>query len=155
MEVHELSSCPACGATAFQRFDLGAGNLLRRCVACATVSAARYADPSEIYVDGYMFGEVGKFGLDVRAPIFQRYLMRVADRRMGMIERATGLRGGSLLDVGSGTGEVMLAARGRGWRTQGVEPEQSGAEMARGRDLDVEIALLEEAGLPERSYDVV
>lgn len=155
MKVLELTRCPACGSEDHRSFDLGGGNLLRRCESCETIYAPRYADPAEVYVDGYMFGEVGQFGLDVRAPLFQRYLMRVADRRMAMIERATGLRGGSLLDVGSGTGEVMLAARARGWSTQGVEPERTGAEMAEGRGLAVEVALLEDAGLPERAYDVV
>ncbi len=48
-----------------------------------------------------------------------------------------------------------MTARDRGWTVQGVEPEQTSAEMARGRGLPVEIALLEESGLPERHYDVV
>ena len=155
MKILELPTCPACGAREFARFDLGNNNELRRCTVCETVSTHEYADPAEVYTDGYMFGEVGKFGLDVRDPLFQRYLVRVAHRRLGFIERATGLSGGSLLDVGSGTGEVMMVARDRGWKTQGVEPERTGAEMARGRGLDVEIAHLEQSGLPERSYDVV
>ena len=155
MKILELPTCPACGARDFVRFDLGNDNELRRCTVCETVSTHEYADPAEVYTDGYMFGEVGKFGLDVRDPLFQRYLVRVAHRRLGFIERATRLSGGSLLDVGSGTGEVMMVARERGWKTQGVEPERTGAEMARGRGLDVEIAHLEQSGLPERSYDVV
>jgi SAM-dependent methyltransferase len=72
-----------------------------------------------------------------------------------MLERASGLRFGSLLDVGSGTGEVLLAAQQRGWRAQGVEPEQTAAEMARDRGPSVVVAKLEDSGLPERTYDVV
>lgn len=155
MKVLELPSCPACGATTFRGFDLGGGNPLRRCVACDTVSAHDYADPAEVYVDGYMFGQSGDFGIDVRPPRFQRYLARVAHRRVGFIEQATGVRRGTLLDVGCGTGEVLTVARQRGWKTQGAEPERTAAEMARGRGLKVEIAVLEESGLPERSVDVV
>lgn len=155
MRILELPACPACGGSSLRSFDLGAGHQLRRCERCATVSAERYADPAEVYVDGYMFGEAGQFGLDVRHPVFQAYLARVADRRIRMIEHATGIRGGSLLDVGSGTGEVLLAARRRGWRGHGVEPERSGAQMARDRGLEVTISTLEDSGLPERSFDVV
>jgi 2-polyprenyl-3-methyl-5-hydroxy-6-metoxy-1,4-benzoquinol methylase len=155
MKILELAACPACGGSELQTFELGGGKLLRRCATCETVSAGAYADPAEVYVDGYMFGEAGDFGLDVRHPLFQRYLARVARRRIELIERGTGLKRGSLLDVGSGTGEVMMAARDRDWSVLGVEPERTAAEMARGRGLEVRISLLEESGLPERSYDVV
>ena len=144
MRVLDLVECPVCGGRSFLTFDLGNDNLLRRCTNCQTVSAPDYADPKEVYVDGYMFGEVGDFGGDVRDPVFQRYLVRVAHRRLKFIERATGLRTGSLLDVGSGTGEVLMAARDRGWSTQGVEPERTAAQMARERGLSVEVAQLEE-----------
>jgi 2-polyprenyl-3-methyl-5-hydroxy-6-metoxy-1,4-benzoquinol methylase len=155
MRILELPACPACGSTTFRTFELGSGKRLRRCAACDLVSALDYADPADVYVDGYMFGEAGDFGLDVRHPLFQQYLLRVADRRITMLERATGIRRGRLLDVGSGTGEVMLAAKRRGWFTQGVEPERTGAEMARGRGLEVTVSLLDESGIPERSFDVV
>jgi len=155
MRILELPVCPACGGSSLDSFDLGGGNLLRRCASCETVSAGRYADPAEVYVDGYMFGEAGQFGLDVRHPLFQEYLARVAGRRLALIERATGLVQGSLLDVGSGTGEVLVAARERGWQAQGVEPERTAAQMARGRGLSVTVSPLEDSGLPEGSFDVV
>ena len=88
MRVLELPTCPACGSSEFRAFDLGAGNHLRRCATCATVSAFDYAAPEDIYVDGYMFGQAGQFGLDVRDPDFQRYLLAVARRRMELIEHA-------------------------------------------------------------------
>lgn len=153
--ILELPECPACGASAFRGFELGGGHRLRRCQACGTVSATAYADPGQVYVDGYMFGQAGRFGLDVRAPAFQRYLMRVARRRVRTIERASGQRFGALLDVGSGTGEVLLAAGERGWRAHGVEPERTAAELARQRGLAVTVAGLAQSDLPERSYDVV
>jgi SAM-dependent methyltransferase len=155
MRILDLPRCPACGGAGFRHFQLGAENPLRRCRDCGTVSAGSYVDPAEVYVDGYMFGQAGRFGVDVRHPTYQRYLARVAARRIAMIEQATGVRHGTLLDVGSGTGEVLAAARERGWRVQGVEPERTAAQMARERGLDVVVATLEESALPERGYDVV
>jgi SAM-dependent methyltransferase len=156
MKVIQLEQCPACGGGDLRELELGDGVVLHRCADCETVSAPEYADPKEIYVDGYMFGDApGGFGLDVTGAGFQEYLGNVALRRVSLIERATGIECGSHLDVGSGTGEVLAASRDRGWAAQGVEPERTAAEMARGRGLDVEIAMLEDSGLPEQSYDVV
>lgn len=156
MRVLALPTCPACGSRDLHRFTLGAGEELRRCADCATVSAGEYADPAEVYVDGYMFGEAGAFGLDVRAPAFQAYLRRVARRRVRIVAAATGLRRpGTWLDVGAGTGELLAAARDGGWRVQGVEPERTAAEMARARGLAVVPSELARSGLPEASFDVV
>jgi SAM-dependent methyltransferase len=153
--VLDLDACPACGGDAFRSFDLGSGSLLRRCVRCDTISAHTYVDPAEVYVEGYMFGEAGPFGIDAQDPIFQRYLARVADRRMALIERATGVRAGSILDVGAGGGELLAGARARGWRVCGAEPERAAAGLAQSRGIDVRAAMLEDAGFPERSFDVV
>ncbi|HET9102219.1 MAG TPA: methyltransferase domain-containing protein [Solirubrobacteraceae bacterium] len=155
MRVLALPTCPACGSATLRAFDVGDGERLQRCADCGTVSAIEYADPAEVYVDGYMFGQAGDFGLDVRAPAFQDYLRRVSDRRVRIVQRATGVRGGDWLDVGAGTGELLAAARARGWRVQGVEPERSAAEMSRARGLPVIVSELEGSGLPERSFDVV
>jgi spore maturation protein CgeB len=127
--------------------------VLRRCAACTLVYSAEYADPSEIYVDGYLRGNTD-WGLDVMGPLFQRYLRHCAEIRFRRIERV--VPPGRLLDVGCGTGEVMLVARERGWRVQGVEPVSDSVEFAtEERDLDIRKAFLEDSGLPERSYDVV
>ncbi|MEO9119878.1 MAG: class I SAM-dependent methyltransferase [Solirubrobacteraceae bacterium] len=156
MRFLALPTCPACGSRELVGFTLGESGDLQRCAACATVSAPRYVDPSEVYVDGYMFGQVGRFGLDVRPPSFQAYLRRVTARRVRIVERATrARRPGDWLDVGAGTGELLAGARERGWRVQGVEPERTAAAASRARGLAVAQAELEAAGLPERSFDVV
>jgi SAM-dependent methyltransferase len=155
MSTIELAACPACGTPSSRTFELGPGARLRHCERCGTVSAPEYVDPAEVYVDGYMMGGAGRFGIDVTPPAFQAYLERVAQRRLSLVERACGTRDGSLLDVGCGSGELLRAAHERGWTVQGVEPESSGAQRARQRGLAVVETLLEDSGLPERSYDVV
>jgi SAM-dependent methyltransferase len=153
MRTHAIGACPACRADRFRPITLGPDAPLRRCEGCDLVFAPAYADPSEIYVDGYLTGETD-FGLDIMDPLFQEYLAHVAHRRIELIEKVT--PPGRLLDVGCGTGELLAVARGRGWDVQGAEPVEASAAFAvNERALDVRPALLEESGLPERNYDVV
>lgn len=154
MKTLVLSACPACGSAAFVDIDAGGGARLRRCITCATVSAAEYADPQEVFVDGYLSGDTN-FGIDVTHPRFQAYLAGVNARRCAMLESIAGRRG-ALLDVGCGRGDFLAVARERGWRVQGVEPVADAARHARdARGLDVRTAVLQDAGLPEHAFDVV
>src|SRR3546814_16759808 len=73
---------------------------------------------------------------------------------MERAERVAG-KGGSILDVGCGTGDVLVAAAERGWRAVGVEPVPESADIAVERGLDVHCALLQESGLPEARFDLV
>lgn len=154
MKTFPLTACPGCGSGTANEFPFGEGVTLRRCTDCQLVYASAYGDPAEIYVEGYLRGTTD-FGLDLHDPGFQRYLAHVAQRRMDIIERATGGAPGAFLDVGCGTGEVLVAARDRGWTVQGADPVAESADFARNtRGLDVRGTLLEESGLPERHYDI-
>jgi SAM-dependent methyltransferase len=88
-------------------------------------------------------------------PLFQEFLAHAAKSRLQMIEKVIAPPA-TILDVGCGTGEVLAVARERGWTTTGVEPvEQSARYAQEERGLHVLSAMLEESGLPERSFDVV
>lgn len=153
MKVLPTTSCPGCGSPEFAVFALGHASL-HRCHLCHLVFAPEYADPDDVYVDGYLFGKTD-FGLDIMSPLFQEFLTHAASIRLALLEEVLG-GPGSLLDVGCGTGEVLAVARQRGWVVQGVEPvPESAAHAVDRRGLPVVAATLEESGLPQRHYDVV
>jgi SAM-dependent methyltransferase len=153
MEIHRLACCPGCGGSRTSVVDLDGRHQLQQCEACDLVFATAYGDPEEIYVEGYLTGDT-EFGLDLFHPLFQDFLEFAAGKRLDVIESARPERG-SLLDVGCGSGEVLVAAQRRGWTVAGAEPVPQSAEIAQGRGLDVRAALLQDADLPEGSWDVV
>jgi len=155
VKVHKLTSCPACGAARSEEFRLQpAGHLLRRCLECEMVFAPEFADPDDVYVEGYLTADTD-FGLSfVQHPLFQEVLDSIAERRLKILERTTkGPR--SILDVGCGSGEFIRGAVRRGWSAKGVEPVEESVAIARSRGLDVTSGLLQDSDIPERSFDVV
>lgn len=80
------------------------------------------------------------------------------ENAQGMIERAERVFGGTgrLLDVGVGRGEILLAAKERGWEVAGVEPSQQFADYAEEQTgAAIWRVPIEEADISANSYDVV
>lgn len=154
MKTYAVDRCPGCQSSAATSLQVGSTQL-ERCTTCGLVYSPAYADPEEVYVDGYFDGSVGDFGLDTRDPGFREFLFSVARRRLRMLERVTGRRG-RILDVGCGCGELLVVARERGWDGTGVDLVPDAVAVATTEfGLDVREALLEDSGLPERSFDAV
>ncbi len=59
------------------------------------------------------------------------------------------------LDVGSGRGGVLRAARAMGWTAVGVEPSAVAARLAAQQGLTVVPTTLPEAGFPDAVFDIV
>jgi SAM-dependent methyltransferase len=154
MRTMPLAACPACHSKASRVIAIGA-DTLKKCRDCGLVYAPVYADPDDIYVEGYHSGGVGTFGVDVTHPEWGEFLEFVGEKRMAMLAEFCPTPG-RILDVGCGPGHFLASAKSRGWEAVGVELVPSAVEMAKDEfGLDVRCSLLEDSGLPERSFDVV
>jgi len=75
-------------------------------------------------------------------------LLRQAERIIG--------RKGRILDIGSGRGELLWAAKEEGWEAIGVEPSTSFAEYAKSYvGVEVLSKNIENCNFPSASFDVV
>jgi SAM-dependent methyltransferase len=157
--------CAACGSTALtphlhvrseagpeglipttDRFGTALADIVR-CRACGHMQLERFPSEAEL---GEAYGEAASEDYVVEQAGQRETARRVLER----IERHA--RRGRLADLGCWVGFLLAEARERGWETVGVEPSEFASSYARDRlGLDVRTAGLLEAGLPERSFDVV
>jgi 2-polyprenyl-3-methyl-5-hydroxy-6-metoxy-1,4-benzoquinol methylase len=64
-------------------------------------------------------------------------------------------RNGRLLDVGCGNGSFLLTMQRLGWQVEGVEPDPAAADLARRAGLDVQVATVDAARIPEERFDAI
>lgn len=63
--------------------------------------------------------------------------------------------GGSALDVGCGTGNLLSRLREVGWTASGIEPSRPAARIAKQRGFAIQEATIEEAVVREGEFDLV
>ena len=157
--------CAACGASALvphlqvatrstteafipttDRFGVALGNFVR-CRVCGHSQLDPMPAAAELEA-GYRDAESGDYEAEERG---QRATARAA---LAQIERHVA-RPGRLADLGCWVGFLPAEAAIRGWRAVGVEPSVWAAERARERGVEVVVAPLLKADLPERAFAAV
>lgn len=63
--------------------------------------------------------------------LYQWVRKRTLKQKRRLIEKATGVTKGSLLDVGSGTGAFVQEMNGHGWQVTGLEPDADARKVAK------------------------
>ncbi|MGA1978273.1 MAG: class I SAM-dependent methyltransferase [Bacteroidales bacterium] len=133
------SNCPLCDSAntgIFLRtsdyFLSGESFELWKCSQCGFVFT--YDPPDESNIGHYYESDdylshndsaKGFFGIVYRAV---RKLMLV--RKTGMVRKASGLKTGEFLDIGSGTGHFLSAMKNSGWRVRGIEINEKAREYS-------------------------
>ena len=60
-----------------------------------------------------------------------------------------------ILEIGCGTGDLLVALRDRGAQVQGIEPNAAAAQVAARRGLAVQVGTLESAPLAAEAFDLI
>jgi len=133
--------CPGCGGAETRPFAEKNGHRLVRCRRCATLFTSDAACGT---YDDYYNAE------NLEVP---QFLAKRLDDIVAAFAPAR--RGGRLLDVGFGSGELLEAARRAGWAVSGVEVALPAVEQARRRGVDAFHGTLHDAPFEAGSFDVV
>jgi SAM-dependent methyltransferase len=154
-EAEELVdvSCPGCGSRRPRDLATEFGLVIARCGRCGLVYTRRRLPDSQGHYHGSVEAGLAKYG-DVFDGVAPHGRDVNYEEHLDLLESLTAP--GDLLDVGTHCGFFLRKARARGWRVLGLEPSPSSAQLAREQfGLDVKTATLEDAHLPDASFDVV
>ena len=157
-------SCINCAGHLYQEWHKGIDRLhgipgtfqILKCVNCGLFTLRPKLLPQEIgkYYPDHYFSFVK--AIEDEASFFRKL-----DRKIGLERRIRQVakrakKNGKILDIGCATGVFLNGMKSRGWVCYGVEPDRSAADYARKRfGLDIYHGYLEDAALPDDSYDVV
>ena len=132
-----MKNCPYCKAPGNLYFRVSSRNY-NRCSGCDLIYKER-RDSYDKILTHYREDYFGRYYFDQAEGIRNRLFNHILD----LIEENRGI--GRLLDVGTGCGFFLVAAKKRGWEAKGIEPSKQSVEMAKRKyGLDVFDGTLQE-----------
>jgi SAM-dependent methyltransferase len=161
--------CDLCGASGGttvleggdRRFGLSGRFSVVRCVSCGLARTEPQPEDPGAY---YPASEYYSYATPSVSPLTRAAVASRYGRREGSLARLAATRisalppgpPGELLDVGSGSGAMLLALEGAGWRGHGIELDEGAVRAANEAGLDrVQAGDLLDAGYESGSFDVV
>ncbi len=124
--------CPVCGAHRFRYLFSVEQHRLLRCTDCEFTLLNPQPSNSElaaIYSKNYFLGS----GDETKESAFAQLKLRTADSYLDQLESYGGLKKGRLLEIGSGSGALLVAAARRGYDVTGVEYSEHACTTTRAR----------------------
>jgi len=158
------SICPLCSSDRISfflrctdHFLSGKDFELLKCSLCGFVFTGEHPDEQDIekYYESedYVSHDNSAKGLLNRIYFLVRRIMLSRKRRI--IEKASGIRKGKILDIGCGTGYFAWTMKKGGWQVTGIEPNPKARDFGKEKfDIDV-ISPDQISDLPDHSFDAV
>lgn len=134
-----LSACPVCASTELAPFVEIHGFPYAECAGCGLVFSQEPPDADAIKAL-YSADKAKRTPQDtiyVDEALHERRVQVIAAPKVAFIRDTIGRSGGTWVDIGCATGEVLTAAAAAGFRPLGVEPDPIHAAFARGRGITI------------------
>lgn len=158
------NQCPSCGSNAISALmtvkDFSVSTETFQLMACSKCSLVFTQDiPAASKIGRYYQAEQYISHSDTRRGIINKlyHLIRARTIRQKrrLIQNYTGLKSGTILDIGSGTGSFLNAMRFAGWDISGIEPDDT-ARKNSGKLHGITAVAPDEAGrFEDHSFDTI
>lgn len=157
-----INSCPVCGSRSFsdylelKDFFLTQETFnLQQCASCGFVFTNPHPDDKSLpkYYDSPDYLSHHSQGFNIIRLVYQGLRKINIKNKFSLVQRL--IPGGSLLDIGCGTGELLHYFQKKKWNVTGIEPFDQAREFAimnYGLDVREEFGI---RGLPQNSFDVI
>lgn len=141
------AACLACGCFArAPRYTLEERWRINECSSCGTHTLD--PSPDEVVLDEFNSGAGYEGAFDL-----EDEMLAISARTLSTLERyAPGRR---ILDVGSGPGFLLRAARARGWDAVALDPSPFAVAQARKAGFEAHEGMLEDVPLEPNSFDAL
>ena len=129
---HPISACPVCSARRFRYLFSIEEHRLVQCTDCRFTLLNPQPSNNKlaaIYGKNYFLGT----GREDKESTYGRLKIRTADLYLERLAEYGGIRRGRLLEIGCGSGAMLIAAARRGFEVTGVEYSEHACETARQR----------------------
>lgn len=137
--VH-YNSCPACGSSDLQKIfsvkDHTVSNesfLIEECKSCSLRFTQDVPDENSIgsYYKSEEYISHTNTAKGLVNSLYHRVRKRTLKNKRKLIQKATGLRTGKMLDLGCGTGSFVNEMKQGGWEATGLEPDPDARKVAK------------------------
>ncbi len=148
-EWMESCCCAFCSETRSTEHAVRWGVRFVRCAHCGLIYQNPRPRPGVVLIEGGTLTVDGLYKEETREKRASGFMVD----RWKWVRETVNKPKARLLDVGCHYGTFSRQAIDAGWEVVGLEPEPQSAEIARKAGLTVMEAMLEEADLPEQSFD--
>lgn len=164
MAVFNINQCPVCGSNQFKPFITctdffvsGGQFEIRECTGCGFKFTANAEDEENIgkYYQSEEYISHSNTSKGLVNAVYHQVRNYMLGRKRRLVEKATGLKSGQILDVGTGTGFFLNEMKTHGWQVTGTEKSADARDFAQ-NELGLEIEEPEQLSrLDNKSFDAI
>lgn len=136
-----MKNCFVCQANDWKNLGKADGRQIFQCRKCGLGQT-----------QGEFVGLYDEYHRDNAYQQFEDRFLNIFRKRYDMVAKYK--KKGSVLDIGSSTGTLLIIFREQGWHTKGIEPSKKASDLARLSGLDIISHEFEEVNIDEQ-FDVI